>query len=297
MLVEMASRGAAMSTAPVAAAQTDPMLQAIQQLTASVNALRTEGREGHEDRYRPRQSEPSQPAPHQQKKYQKTKGQCRRCNHGEFHLLEQCGARGFVCFKCHKPNHFSDLCQANNTNSQKQGFAPACKCNFKGRQPVKNNSKTSATQNSKKVEGAPAEKCANICLTAPLFQNTVLVTVGDRRTQALVDTGAAISCTSRAFLGKTSLNHGQLKPSDISTIVGVGNTHHKVLGTLDIDVAIGGAKFSQIFYVIDQLYHPVILGQDFLSKHNAKIDFSKNLLSLQEGIVVANLQTPTDSVA
>ena len=118
--------------------------------------------------------------------------------------------------------------------------------------------------------------------------NTIQASVGGRRTQCLIDTGAAISCISRTFLQITNLSDSQLQPSDIPEIAGVGGERHKVLGVLDVPMKISKAQLRFKFYVMQDLQHPVILGIDFLEAHKVEIDLNRKVVFFDDKLV----QTP-----
>ena len=53
-----------------------------------------------------------------------------------------------------------------------------------------------------------------------------------RKTTALCDTGAAISCANTAFVRKAPQKDFILGPLNYRTVVGVGGEHHDVTGTV-----------------------------------------------------------------
>ena len=88
----------------------------------------------------------------------------------------------------------------------------------------------------------------SVNVVSSLQENTILITVGGKKTRCLVDTGAQISIASLEFLKKTNINVSSLKCADIHEIVGVGNEHHKVLGILEIPITISGSITIFIFW-------------------------------------------------
>lgn len=134
-------------------------------------------------------------------------------------------------------------------------------------------------------DGRPA-----VDLVAPLVsKNMILATIGGKRTRCLVDTGATISCASLAFLRKTNLDISALKQSSIGGIRGVGNEHHDILGTLEIPFVISGVRIHFTFHILEQLNHPLIIGIDFLTIHNAAWDIPAGKLYLQDKLICASL--------
>ena len=127
----------------------------------------------------------------------------------------------------------------------------------------------------------------SVSLVSSLQENTILVTIGDKKTRCLVDTGATISCASLAYLEKTGINCAHLKPADIEYITGVGNETHSVLGKLEIPLNISGIKISFDFFILQSLTHPVILGMDFLKFHRVQIDLDKRTVYIHDKLVSA----------
>ena len=109
-----------------------------------------------------------------------------------------------------------------------------------------------------------AEMSVNV--VSSMQENTILITVGGKKTWCLVDTGAQISIASSEFLEKTNIDVSSLKCADIHEIVGVGNEHHKVLGILEIPITISGISIHNNFYILESLRHAVLLGMNFLEK-------------------------------
>ena len=85
-----------------------------------------------------------------------------------------------------------------------------------------------------------------------MTKNTVNISVNNRKTNALCDTGASVSCISKLFFEKAfPINKPSINPCHIQSIVGVGGTHHSVLGAIEIDtwcrrVDIGVDNFGHI---------------------------------------------------
>ena len=90
--------------------------------------------------------------------------------------------------------------------------------------------------------------------------------------QALVDSGASVSCIQTYTFDKTSQgNSSEIQPSKIARIVGVGGEHHQVLGQAKITLNISRMSIDQNFIIIEQLHHPLIFGLGFMQQHNVNI--------------------------
>ena len=140
---------------------------------------------------------------------------------------------------------------------------------------------------SSRVTNSNSSDKPSVNLVSSLQENTILVTIGDKKTRCLVDTGATISCASLAYLKKTGINCTHLKPANIKYITGVGNETHAVLGKLEIPITISGITISFEFFILQNLIHPVILGMDFLKFHKVQIDLDKRTIYIQDKLVSA----------
>lgn len=99
----------------------------------------------------------------------------------------------------------------------------------------------------------------------PLHRNTTEVHIGDKKTFALVDTGASISVVSKEFFDKTCYAKSQMHESKYNVIKGVGGDRLLVLGRVVLEVKIGGKALEYPFHVIENIHHSLILGEDFFS--------------------------------
>ena len=120
---------------------------------------------------------------------------------------------------------------------------------------------------SSKVSNPKTTDKPSVNLVSSLQAITILVTIGDKKTRCLVDTGATISCASLTYLKKTGINCTHFKPANIKNITGIGSETHAVLGKLENIITISGITISFEFLIFQKLIHPVILGTDFLKFH------------------------------
>ena len=137
---------------------------------------------------------------------------------------------------------------------------------------------------------------ANVCanFTAYMTKNTVSVSVNDKKSNALCDTGASVSCISKHFFDKAFPNvKPNINPCHIKSIVGVGGTHHPVLGVVLIDVKFGTLGLSYPFYVVEDLHHSLILGHDFMETHSVTLDIKGKKMIIHDNVKVCSLRTNT----
>ena len=125
-----------------------------------------------------------------------------------------------------------------------------------------------------------------------MSKNIVSVTVNGRKTNALRDTGASISCISKTFFDKGFNDvYTKCTKSNISTIVGVGGTQHAVQSETNVDICFGSLTLNAKFYVIEDLHHSIILGIDFMEKHRVTLDISANKFIIEGSTKVCTITT------
>lgn len=103
-----------------------------------------------------------------------------------------------------------------------------------------------------------------------LNKNTVSVTLFNHNFQALVDTGATVSCCSLQLLKLLQIQE-HIKPSSTEDAIGVGGELHPIIGEIDLPVTIGDLVFNQVFQVFPKLYQSLILGVYFMTKNKSYI--------------------------
>ena len=121
-------------------------------------------------------------------------------------------------------------------------------------------------------------------MMAPLHKNTVEVKVGGHITSALVDSGAGVTIMDKAYFDKTNFSDSKLDPPDFESITGVGGHKSLVLGKMNMEFVMRGARYTYMVHVVKGLHHSFILGIDFLSAFNVRIFFSEqNTLEIPDG--------------
>ena len=63
-------------------------------------------------------------------------------------------------------------------------------------------------------------------------------------------------------------NNPSINPWHIRLIVGVGGTHHAVIGVVNIDVKFGTLGLCYPFYIMEDLHHTHILRHVLMAAHN-----------------------------
>ena len=167
--------------------------------------------------------------------------------------------------------------------------------NAKANSGKTNTSKTTPTQKSatdSDEEDSFVHVGANF--TAYMTKNMVNVSINGTKSNALCDTGATVSCMSKRFFEKAFPEQKpNINPCQIKSIVGVGGTHHPVLGVIQIEVKFGTLGLVYPFYIIEDLHHSIIIGHDFMETHNVTLDIKGKKMIIQDHIKVCTLQTNT----
>ena len=135
-----------------------------------------------------------------------------------------------------------------------------------------------------------------ILTVSHLKENLLQLSIRNRNTTALDDTGASVSCISEDFcfqifpnLYQNLANNPVIGEPKFKAIRGVCGETHPVRGTIELEVNVNGFRISQSFHIFSRLQNTVILGLDFLKANKAKIDLGEGSISFFEGAVHAPL--------
>ena len=121
-----------------------------------------------------------------------------------------------------------------------------------------------------------------VCGTGGGMYSTYLdVKLGNVSTLVLMDMGATNSCISSDMLHKIHPRFVKYSKPDIAFISGVGNKHHQVTDLVEISFKINNTSFQHSFYALQNQIH-LILGVDFMTKQNAKIDLANSTITLND---------------
>lgn len=124
-----------------------------------------------------------------------------------------------------------------------------------------------------------------------MIKNTVVVSLNQRKTNALCDTGANVSCISKSFLDRAfPADKPKFVSSIFNSIKGVGGTIHNVSGAVKLDIAFGTLVVSHTLLVVEDLHHSLIIGHDFLDSHHCIVDIPAKLLRIGD-LKVCSLKT------
>ena len=127
-----------------------------------------------------------------------------------------------------------------------------------------------------------------IFVTTSLDRNSIVIDLNGKRCQALVDSGASVSCIEKSLFNK--YKDVVLKPSTLVGIIGVGGERHSVLGQAKFTLNFSDLKVEHTFIVLEKLHNSsqVIIGLDFMKSNHVKIDFQRKLFTVGK-VVSVNL--------
>ena len=136
----------------------------------------------------------------------------------------------------------------------------------------------------------------------PKFHQLIRIPVkfSNIETQALIDTGASTSLIDIKFLTKIPFeNLKQIDLKDIPTFKSVSGDSIVPKGQYQIPIKIDNQIFEQTFFVIDRLDEGCILGIDFLTTYEVKVDIKNRKISYshnkkQKTITIPNI--PLNSI-
>ena len=163
-----------------------------------------------------------------------------------------------------------------------------------------NRSGTGTRQRRSKVEGPSTfyKKGPQIA-TVHIKPDTPMcwVKLGDKRTYALVDSGADISLISKETFDKIPRkNIFEFSTEDCIPLHAVSGHKLENFGTVVLQVKM--AKFDKLykFQIVEGMKNQCILGNDFLSEFEAQLDFGQKTLSIEGNVIPLRPQKLTCSV-
>lgn len=93
-------------------------------------------------------------------------------------------------------------------------------------------------KNNKSAKSTKSPKPSVLSLKTSLQKSTVTVHVGNVKTNALVDTGADVSCVHSKLLAKLEMSNVEVRSSNIMQITGVGGECHNVKGEITLPLTL-----------------------------------------------------------
>ena len=111
------------------------------------------------------------------------------------------------------------------------------------------------------------------------YDSALSINIGKLAVQALVDTGAEISCISVHLANKVPVRYQTKVNPTYTTVRGVGGETHEVLDCIVLKFKAGNKEFQHRFHVL-QGHHALILGMDFMRAHGVVVNFQEGTLTL-----------------
>jgi hypothetical protein len=174
------------------------------------------------------------------------------------------------CYNCGQTGHYTNRCprkQANQTLAPGTNQNLNCNTNNSATTPARQN-QAHARMNHVAVEDAQA--------TPDVIIGTILV--NDNNAIVLIDSGASHSFVTASFVQKYSLPLSILKDQMIVSSPG-GDMHARHVCS-KVSILIRGGRIHDQPHSFESKGIDVILGMDWLSKHNGLIDCAKKAIRL-----------------
>ena len=102
----------------------------------------------------------------------------------------------------------------------------------------------------------------------------------------MIDSGSAISLVRGSLTSDHKLNAA---PQDLQVVSAVGEPIC-ILGQITLPIHLGGLKVDHLFVVVQSLITPMILGIDFMHKHDLVLDFTTTPISIRSNTMNVDCQ-------
>ena len=118
-------------------------------------------------------------------------------------------------------------------------------------------------------------------------ENCIFVKCGSRTVKALIDSGATKSCVTKHMVRSCN---GTILKSDCGTdyMYTADGTPIEIVGTTVLDINVQGLKMPTKFNVMKKLTHGLILGLDFMIKHEVHLNFKEGVITFENDLVFAH---------
>lgn len=191
-------------------------------------------------------------------------GACFFCG-GKRHPRARCPARMSVCHKCAKKGHFASVCRSDNGGSGRR---------------VSSTTAAASAGSSDLASVQPCHHCASpMAASNPVLasastptSSTIPVSVNGLQVNSLVDSGSSISFIHPEVVKNLNLI---VHPSKEDITLASSETS-TTLGHCFIDLVVNDCRYPRTkLSVLPRLCSRIILGRDFMGKHEA-VEFTLN---------------------
>jgi len=116
----------------------------------------------------------------------------------------------------------------------------------------------------------------------------IVIRVKNRNLQCVVDSG---SCSS-VISDKSAYNPGLKIESSMSTspLIAASGLQLNIVGKTSITLYINGLMIVHSFAVVKDLFSSLLVGDDFLRKNSALINYPNNAVTFYDGLIALPLQ-------
>ena len=129
----------------------------------------------------------------------------------------------------------------------------------------------------------------------PVYVSITLSTLENRENcKALVDSGASCNCISQEFAKKLNVFNVRLQRTRRMSMATKGNGISVRCKTEPIKMVIGDHEEVVEFYIVPNLQEDIILGKQWLSKHNPVIDWRKDDIKFENCDCLNDVQNYND---
>lgn len=131
-------------------------------------------------------------------------------------------------------------------------------------------------------ESDELQACSQNC-RAPYIS----ITVANRATFALLDSGSDITCMSQEFFQSLSLTQAMplLPVTSIHVHGAFGTTNQRILSQTFLPVSIGVMSYDIVFLIVPRLSCDIIMGADWLHANDVKLDFETNSIIIANNVI------------
>ena len=169
-----------------------------------------------------------------------------------------------ICRNCLKVGHISTMCWKNNKSTQGKS--------------------KDETRKEEKNKTNMIEKTNSVEVVKPKMQPMKTVgKIGGKETEMIVDTGSSVTIISGNL--RETLSTNDCKPVEKSqpmTLMTANQEKMQVTEQVQVKLEIANKSFMQDAAVVKDFSYNVLLGNDFLKKSNAVIDFNKSKMILDD---------------